>query len=1165
MALIGIILADGDRADHTRTGDVHTLQSEGVAFAVQPFGAVAGDGLVNHHIHILTCNTGGHIGVDDQRLVIFSGVDHTAELAFIFIQSKASRNVDLFHSVTGHFRNAANHEGCAIGQGNRKLAVCRHGQRAVGAFKSAGNRIACGIGQGDLCGKGDAVGHIDRSAVGIHHLLGDNQIALAHGSIDEIHFIDEVCSHSTCRNCAQGNTVDMHGLNLVILVGRDFLDGIGRAGGNAGKPEGLVPGQLHGITAVCRHGDLRSRFQRHHIQGSDPAVELAGVGCAVCIRDGDAELELIGSAGLVNIHSLGQLDALCRSDFQQTVITQIHVHIEHIVLLGQIGMEDHVRGLGGILICLFLAVHLQFPGRGAGRNCPCAGLTGHGLESAVPLCRANGGLRHFLVHKYGNRGSPSENVTAVIVLALGIQCTAYSLILHRQHIAVAGLFEYSGVKGVIKPLILLGRGELGKGNLVIIVIFCGNVKLVAPELTGHAVGGHMLTLGDPGNVQLVQIGAQTAFKHQTDGRNAVRILNRYLHIGSLIHIGALQTDFISNQGNQRCRNAPYNRLHTCGDVGTHLHGHVHHVGIFDAAMGFAQEAVGLDLVNRIGRCCGSRIFIPEAGIGAVCLGVPANVVGPVGSRVVLQLTGCKGTGHQSLCSCGVGNTQPGLDRADELVAQSGGVLHRAQTTIGRGCQLGGHHMAVKQGIPQQNALDVLDFHIFADVIGEGNIAGEIGASALQMGGIVTGLENDLIHDRLERVAQARAGSSEILIYIRLAGYIGVLGNGNILSAVVAAAAGTLDTDSQTAIAQRQIGTPQCIRQISTVRVHNRLSDIVATNIEAQGIEQATHISIILLVMRLDLRHCISRSQLRQERIAGSQIAFVAVTHIGGSNIGIIKCTGGAGTVGHEYQNRHPVIPGLPVVVTDNRVHFLEHLHSFKKARLNICTAAEGLVIVQVSICDRAFHIPIHRNTAAIQVQIHTVAAGGIAVNGQNPGDTLRIGRGTGTACCGIKYHANPVVLVGIQQGLNGRVCRIDQIPLRIRVAHRTGQVQHQHRISRNGGVAHHFLVGSQRRQGSQKVLVTVQHGDLAAEGTCILEYGLVSPDAAGVNGGQIVQIKILGPVVHGIGIHDPIVKALCAVCRRGHSRDVSRNQGQAKQNTQDSLSNVKLFHTVFLP
>ena len=474
-------------------------------------------------------------------------------------------------------------------------------------------------------------------------------------------------------------------------------------------------------------------------------------------------------------------------------------------------------------------------------------------------------------------------------------------------------------------------------------------------------------------------------------------------------------------------------------------------------------------------------------------------------------------------------------------------------------------MAVIQGVTQQDALDILDFHIFTNIIGEGHVAGEIRAAALQVGGIVTGLEDDFLHDGVEGICQAITGGIEIFVHIGLAGYIGILGNSNILAAVIVGAAGTLDIHSQLAIAQGQIGTPQRVGQGGAVGIHNRLGNVVAADVEAQGVEQATHIRIVLLIMGLDLRHHISSRQLGQKGVACGQVAFVAVAHIGSTHIGVVGCTGGASAVGHKYQDGHAVITGLPVIVTDDGVHFLEHLHGLKKARLDVGTAAKGLCVIQVGIGDCAPDITIHRNSSlTAQAQIFAVAAGSIAVDGQNTGHTLGVGGGAGGAGRRIQRHAHTVIFVGVQQGLNGTVGRIDQILLGIGVAHRAGQVQHQNSIGGNGGVAHDLLVGCQCGQGGQEILIAVQHRNLAAEGLGILKYGLIGPNAAGVDRGQVVHIKILGPVVHGIGVHDPVVERLSGIRCRSHRRNVANHHSQGKQYTEDSLSHCKFFHIVFL-
>ena len=540
MALVSIGLVNHSGGDHSgSTAYIQPLQLEGVAFAVHPLSTIAGDGLADLYLYLPAVGSGGIVGVDDQCLVVGSSIHDAAQATLLFIQAEAIGDIGLHHGIAGHFGNAANHKRSAIGQSHGKFAVRRNGQSALGRLEASGNRLAGGIGQGDLCGEGNAVSHIHSCACCIHHLLGDDQVAFAHSGVDEVHLIDVVSCHLTDCHSAHGNAVYMDGLDLVILVAGDFFNGVGRAGGELREPEALIPFQIYGIHAAGGNSDLRGCAQRHNVQCGGPAVQLAGEGGSVGILDGDTEGEGIGGAGLKNIHGLGKLDALCRSDLQKAVVTQVHVHVEYAVLLGQIGVEDHVGRLGCVLIGLLLIIHPKLTGGRAGRNHPCANIIGQSDKAGIPAGCADGGSRHFLIVENGLGGGFGENVTAVIILTLRVQGAICTLALIHQHIAVAALFEHGGVKGEVEALVLLGRGERSQGNLVIIMICRGNIKIVAPELTGHAIVSNVLGIGDSSDVQLVQVRTQAAFKHQADGTDACGILDLHLYIGSGVHIGTL--------------------------------------------------------------------------------------------------------------------------------------------------------------------------------------------------------------------------------------------------------------------------------------------------------------------------------------------------------------------------------------------------------------------------------------------------------------------------------------------------------------------------------------------------------------------------------------------------------------------------------------------------
>ena len=1037
-------------------------------------------------------------------------------------------------------------------EGHGKLAVGGHIDIPCGiaGLKAAGHGIAGGIGQRDLGGEENAVVHVHRVTAPVHHLLGNDQIALADGGVDEIHIVDEVGGDGAVRHGADRGAVHVDGLDLIILVGGDLLHGVGGAGRQAGQPEGLIATKIYVIGAGGGEAYGGRLTQRDHVQSGGPALSGAGVGGAVRVVGGDAEGEIRGGAGLVHVHRLGQLNALRRCHQQAAVVAKVHIHVVDVVLLGQIGVEHHMGGAGGVHR-LFLIIHLQLAGGGAGRHHVGAGLlAGDGGEVILPHGGADRGGRHPLVQEHGRGGRFVKDVAAVIILARGRQ----GLPRAHQHVVIAHLLVHGGIEGVVEALVLQRRRELGGGGHMLVVGGSGNVEVVGPELSGHTVGGDVRPIGDAGDVELVKIAAQTALEHQANGCHVGGILHRHGDVAGLVHVGALQGDKVGHHRHQGSGDLPQHSLRAGGDIGAHLHGHIHHIGVLDTARGLAQEAVGLDLVHRTGRDSVGGGFIPEAHVGAIRLGIPADVVGPVVLRYVLELPRCKGASHQRLSRHRIGNAQAGLDRTDEFIAQSGGVLHRAEAVGGSIGQLGGHHVAVVQGVAQQDALNVLDLHIGAQGVGEIHVTGKIGVTALQVGGIVAGLQDDLVHDGLESILQAGAGGGEVLVHVGFIRHVGILGDGY----VGRAAGAVLDGDAHRAAGQAVIGSPQPVGEGRAVRIHHALRHTVVADVEAQGVEQAAHVGIHSPIMSGDPIHHVGGGELSQEGVTGRQIALVAVAHVGGDHgtlveqaaggilrilhIGIVGGAGGGSAVGHQHQDGHTVVTGLPVVVPDDGIHLLEHLLGLPQAGLDVGAAAEGLGVVQVSARHGAGHAAVHRYGAVVvQVQVYRVATvvgggGGVPIDGQNAGDAFAVGGATGLAGGRIQHHAHAVVLIDLQQLVDGAVGRADEVGFGIGILHRAGEVQHQHRVGGHGGIPHHLFVGRQRGQSGEEVLVVVEHRHLAVKSGGVGKDGLVRPHTARIGGVQIVQIEILRPVMHGIGIRYPIKVGIVGHRRQGGER-----------------------------
>ena len=821
MCLRGVIVVDGRCCDNRtrRTGQVHPFQIKGIAFAGQPILTAACNFLGNLDTDILAVGTRRRIGIDDQCLVVGRGVHNTGKLAFLGVKGKAIGNILFGYGVLCLLRQASDNKGFALRKCNSILAVL-HGDVARSGSEGSADGFAGNICKRNFCGKLNTVVYIHSASGGIHNLLGNDKVAFAHSSVHEIDIINQILRNSTCCRCTCGNAVNVYGLNLIVAVIGYLFNSVGRSCGKSREPEGLILLHLKLVNTVCKgHGSGIAAGRL--IKLCDPGIIAASYGC------GHTELKAVGGAGFKDINSLGNLDAGCGGNSKKAVVTKVHIHINHVILLGNIGVEYHLSRIGAVY-GLLLIIHLKLTGRCSLGNHPGTELAGEGFISAAPLCRGNGGSGHFLIEEHGPCFTLLKDISAVVVFAVFIQC----FILTDQNIAIAALLENSRVKGEVESLVLLIGRKRRHCRDVIIVGACGNIKVVIPENTGMAVIRNILSICDAGNVELIQVGTQTRFVNQTNGSHSICIINVNADIGSRVHIGARQFYQIGYHRNERCRNLPDDCLLAGFHVRVNLNGHIHHIAVLDTAGGFAQEAIRTVDINCICRNRLGSVLIVEACVGPVSLCVPGNIVGPVIRTVILQLAIRISLGNQRLGFGSVRNAETGFNRTDKLIAQRSGIFNSAKAA-GRGIsKLGGHHMAVIKGVTEKDALNILDLHIGAKGISKFYVSGKVRAAALQMGGIVTGLENDFFYNIFKSFRQPITGSREVPVNIMLICNIGILADGYLRTATAA----SFDRNTHRAGSERTVGFPQLICFRGAVRIQNALGNGKIAHFKAQSIE-----------------------------------------------------------------------------------------------------------------------------------------------------------------------------------------------------------------------------------------------------------------------------------------------------------------------------------------
>ena len=400
------------------------------------------------------------------------------------------------------------------------------------------------------------------------------------------------------------------------------------------------------------------------------------------------------------------------------------------------------KRFGGV-VRLYVEVIIEETAYRSARNIPASVIAallfgkracGKRLVNRAIFCRTRFGIN---LRKYDS---------CAVILGICIKA-AFVVIFHLFVSAVAvGNINI----GILYEIIsfVFGRGVEGDLGSGIVFVGCTRaVPTVCPEII--SVCGLEFAVcrrHNRRNVKLVYFRAQAYLEHKS---YRFCILYLKLYIRRVFYAVAFKSNAVGYHRNERGGNLPNNRLVSASDIGMHLHRHIHHIAVLNIALRLTEKAIGtVDIYRVFGMLCHS--LVPEGMITAVRLCIPAYIVAVVIFVFVVKLLVLPRLRRKKLCFRNVGNAHARSYRTYKFVAQIGRVIHGAQA-VTVAVDLRSEHRAVEQGFSEQNALNILDLHIFADPVLEGDIAAEVGIVALEVGGVIARLYDDLINDFVKAV------------------------------------------------------------------------------------------------------------------------------------------------------------------------------------------------------------------------------------------------------------------------------------------------------------------------------------------------------------------------------------------------------------------------------
>ena len=945
----GSVLGAGRNGDaggiHICPRAVHVLlQTEGEHSILGHLLGIKVLGAIKVHIQLGGCgcilvgngNRSAHILMDGDRTVclfrsagIITGLYGVGEVGLLLGRQTLG---DGDHSSLGQAQDLGG-LGVLEGQAEAAFVIHRYG----------GSNVLGGIGHirhldGQfLTGQGST--HIHQNLEGLRldgvgnivlagNTLGDIQIAVALGSVHKLRALDSLSSSCDLgRSAGNGCAVDGHSAYPVILVVL-FGDGVGNAVGKTNDVHSFAGSQSHLCLTLSKGHILTGSFLAVGIQTDH------GSGAAAAFQH---EGEAVGCAVHSLIQSLGQPDTGGRGHGKLTVVTQ---HIVGIVMAGSIVMDDGgilgvSMGIGivggfGLLEGVPEAEHSTL-----GDDPVTAGLFSGSQRFSRDLLvmgvhTVGTGLQLFInlvgtVVSTGSAGRGSAGVHGAVVIGIddGIFCIVVPLVLQRGlevAVSISG-----GVGDAVFLLPLVGVEDIAG------ILVDSAVPITVQHLLGDVPFGDSLPQGN--------------FIQQTDGLDVGIFQLQVGHTGDLTGSIGLGLNHIGNGGNQGSGDLPgdHGLAHNTVVVKVlqllgNTDGGIHHIGGGDAmgSIGIAQHDVGLDHMGSAGRGSGGDAFVPEVQIIAVGIGVPADVIAEFGVAGVTELAVGIGVLQQLTGNSYIADAQTLLNGPNQVIAQVGRVVHGAEDAAI--FKAAGQQGAGEQGIANHHAMHVRHVHVGADLIGKGDIAVVV-VILFHEGGIVLGLKDDLIHDRLKRIDHflGRVGG-EIFIHIYHLIDQRVLADGGGMVDILIIGIGQIG-QVHCAGAQCQICIPIILDVVVAVGRIQHTGIIITAGVQAQRIELGgSHIVLFHLCAGP------GSSQLGQEGNAGSgRLAGTGgrSTHRG-TGAGIQMCCGGGRAVGHQHHNGHTGSAGLDGAVCDHGICVFKLLPGLVQTVLNISTAQSNL-------------------------------------------------------------------------------------------------------------------------------------------------------------------------------------------------------------------------------
>ena len=865
-------------------------------------------------------------------------------------------------------------------------------------------------------------------------------------------------------------------------------------------------------------------------------------------------------------------------------------------LTGTVGMGNDLGGVGGIVgLQHIIAVDDQGRGGvGTLRNVPLAILVDQvGIRGDIHLDEL--GLLGGGIGTVGILGGVGPVIVSTDIVcggACGVGGHRIAVGIHDQGIllisiecVVRGGIESSLRHGTVVAVLglaavpVVGEEIVGIGGGIIV-----DLALAVDSLSGIGIGhnGGNIFSGDAvPQAHFVDHAGRIRFFH---GNGVNRI--------AVVVEGLVDHDFL--HGQQAGRGADDHGLligRVDGALDTDHKVQELMLGVGIGAAGFAVEEVGTaDIVRTIGDISGSLLgFDILDGIvvrgthdldlrilfaGVVLVAPPNNGVVVICGRIVVGLV--------RRCLCAVQQFGAGHRRGTHGHAGNQDLFQEGiEFGIGAGCHILCGADTLIEVTVGNDALHILELHVLAQGIGEGNVAIEVMVAGGDLSGDGDRLLLDLSDQGLEDGFHIRnIVSSKVIVVVGQAIHIGlgsgnavrskgvaggvliVNTNGEIIAVLVIVPVGPPAVGGVPVIA---VAVPGIAIGIVALSIHgigsgiqrdlgqglviaycgDHLTPVVLVivqrlDLHAHGIDETMVIGTggITVVMLGDLALIVGSGQRGNETIAfvcagtGTLLIGGIITGDGGIVPGFIVIGEGGLTVGDDDQERNPghglvgvrIGPGLVL-------HSSQDLGTCHDTGLDVgaavFTVTEGIDIQGLSLLVPALSggdgdscgitagdiVPVVAGGAALAVDPLQMVGGSIVgimgQRGQYIGRRTAAGTAAIIALAGEGDHSNPVLLIGLHQGGNGRVGRSHQGLGPVIIIHGTGGIDYEHHVHGNTGLGGQTHDLSGLGNGNQEIIRIGQIHSLTIDGHTGIADRFAHGDLARVQG--IVAVDLLGP------------------------------------------------------